>query len=49
MKNYIEMTLLPDADITLNFLWEKLYQQLHLALVEIQDSDKTVPVWSLFS
>ncbi len=44
MKNYIEITLLPDVDITLNFLWEKVYQQLHLALVEIQDSDKTVPV-----
>ena len=48
MKNYIEMTLLPDVDITLNFLWEKLYQQLHLALVEIQDSDKIVPVGVAF-
>ena len=44
MKNYIEITLLPSAEITLSFLWEKLYQQLHLALVEIQDSDKSVSV-----
>ncbi len=48
MRNYIEITLLPDVDITLNFLWEKVYQQLHLALVEIQDSDKTVPVGVAF-
>jgi len=34
MKHYIEMTLLPSADIELHFLWEKVYQQLHFALVE---------------
>jgi len=34
MKFYIDITLLPDADIGVGFLWEKLYQQLHLALVE---------------
>ena len=48
MRNYIEITLLPDVYITLNFLWEKVYQQLHLALVEIQDSDKTVRVGVAF-
>ena len=48
MRNYVEITLLPDVDITLNFLWEKVYRQLHLALVEIQDSDKTVPVGVAF-
>lgn len=34
MKVYIDITLLPDADIALGFLWEKVYQQLHLALAE---------------
>jgi len=34
MKSYIEITLLPDADIALGFLWEKVYQQVHLALAE---------------
>lgn len=48
MRNYVEITLLPGVDITLNFLWEKVYRQLHLALVEIQDSDKTVPVGVAF-
>ena len=32
MKFYLDITLLPDADIALGFLWEKVYQQLHLAL-----------------
>jgi len=34
MNYYIELTLLPSAEIELHFLWEKVYQQLHLALVE---------------
>jgi len=34
MKCYIDITLLPDADIALGFLWEKVYQQLHLSLAE---------------
>jgi CRISPR-associated endonuclease Csy4 len=34
MKHYIDITLLPDPEIPLYFLWEKVYQQLHLALVE---------------
>ncbi|MBA3581149.1 MAG: type I-F CRISPR-associated endoribonuclease Cas6/Csy4 [Gammaproteobacteria bacterium] len=44
MKFYIEATLLPDAEIGLNFLWAKIYQQIHLALVEIQDANKQVPI-----
>ena len=48
MRIYIEVTLLPSPDITQYFLWEKVYSQLHLALVEIQDSDKTVPVGVAF-
>lgn len=34
MKFYQELTLLPDAEIDLAFLWMKIYQQIHLALVE---------------
>jgi CRISPR-associated endonuclease Csy4 len=34
MNYYIEVTLLPHSEIGWSFLWEKVYQQLHLALVE---------------
>ncbi len=34
MNYYQEITLLPNADISLYFLWQKMYQQIHLALVE---------------
>jgi CRISPR-associated endonuclease Csy4 len=44
MKYYRDITLLPSADIALNFLWEKVYQQIHLGLVEIKDSNGNVPI-----
>jgi len=34
MNYYQEITLLPDTDIALGFLWQKIYQQVHIALVE---------------
>jgi CRISPR-associated endonuclease Csy4 len=34
MKYYLDITLLPDAETNLGFLWQKIYQQIHLALVE---------------
>ena len=34
MKFYQEIILLPNADISVYFLWQKVYQQVHLALVE---------------
>ena len=34
MTHYQEIFLLPNADIGLYFLWQKVYQQIHLALVE---------------
>jgi len=34
MKYYLDITLLPDIDITLGFLWQKIYQQVHIALVD---------------
>jgi CRISPR-associated endonuclease Csy4 len=33
MKYYLDITLLPEADITLGFIWQKVYQQIHIALV----------------
>lgn len=34
MKHYIELTLIPNDDIGHHFLWEKVFQQVHLALVD---------------
>jgi len=34
MKYYLDITLLPDAEANLGFLWQKVYQQIHIALVE---------------
>ena len=34
MKYYQDLTLLPDAEANLVFLWQKVYQQVHIALVE---------------
>lgn len=34
MNFYQEISLLPQADISLYFIWQKLYQQIHLSLVE---------------
>ena len=39
MNYYQEVTLLPNADIGVYFLWQKVYQQVHLALVEKKDMD----------
>jgi len=44
MKYFIEVTLLPSVEIPLYFLWEKVYQQIHLALVEIKKEDGSVTV-----
>ncbi len=48
MKCYLNITLLPNADIALYFLWEKLYQQLHLAFVESQNADGKVSIGVAF-
>lgn len=34
MKYYLDITLLPDAEANLGFLWQKVYRQIHLTLVE---------------
>ncbi len=43
MKYYQEITILPDQEISLNFIWSKVYHQLHLALVKAADSGSKVP------
>jgi CRISPR-associated endonuclease Csy4 len=48
MKYYQDITLLPGSEVPLFFLWEKFYQQLHLALVEIQDAQGLSPVGVAF-
>ena len=48
MKFYIEITLLPSVEIPIYFLWEKVYQQIHLALVGIQDAEGKINVGSSF-
>ncbi|MEI7993525.1 MAG: type I-F CRISPR-associated endoribonuclease Cas6/Csy4 [Methylococcaceae bacterium] len=44
MKCYLDITLLPGADIDHHFLWEKVYQQIHLGFVEMQGADDKVPI-----
>lgn len=44
MKVFIDITLLPSDDIGHHFLWEKVFQQVHLALVEVKDTNGHSPV-----
>lgn len=39
MKYYQEISLLANADIAVYFLWQKVYQQIHLALVANKNDD----------
>ncbi len=39
MKHYLDITLLPDSEITLGFIWFKVYQQVHIALADNKNSD----------
>ena len=46
MKYYLDITLLPEADITLGFIWQKVYQQVHIALVDnkVGENESTIAV-----
>jgi len=44
MKYYIEIRLMDEMEIGLGFLWQKLYQRVHLSLVELVDEEGRVPV-----
>ncbi len=39
MNFYLDITLLPNVEANLGFLWQKVYGQLHLALVEQQTAN----------
>jgi len=39
MKYYIDITLLGDTEISLGFIWQKIYTQMHLVLVEHKNND----------
>ena len=34
MNYYQDITLIPDGEVSLSFLWTKVFTQLHLALAE---------------
>ncbi len=44
MNYYLDITLLPDAEANLGFLWQKVFQQVHIALVDnkIGDNESAV-------
>jgi len=44
MKHYIEITLLPNSEISFFNLWSKVFQQIHLGLVEMQDDQGRIPI-----
>jgi CRISPR-associated endonuclease Csy4 len=44
MRFYLEITLLPNPEIGINFLWSKVFQQIHLGLVEMQDEQEQIPI-----
>lgn len=44
MNVYQDITLLPDPETDLYFLWQRVYQQIHLALVEVKDSKDQVAI-----
>lgn len=48
MKYYQDITLLPDAEVSLGFIWEKLYQQIHLMLVEHKIAENSSQVGCSF-
>ena len=39
MKYYLDITLLPNAEANLGFLWQKIFQQVHIALVDNKVGD----------
>ncbi len=42
MKYYIDIKLFSDSEVNIGFIWEKVYLQVHMALVEMKDKDNLV-------
>jgi len=49
MKYYQEISLLPNAEINPYFIWQKLYQQIHLALAENKTAGNTSAIGVAFT
>ena len=41
MKYYQDITLIPDAEANIGFLWYKVFQQVHIGLADIKQADGT--------
>ena len=48
MKYYLDITILQSPDIDQHFLLSKVYQQIHIGLVEMKDADDKVQVGVAF-
>jgi len=48
MNYYVDIKLLTDTEITLGFVWKKLYAQIHLALVEVRNENNLVSIGLAF-
>ncbi|MBL4911154.1 MAG: type I-F CRISPR-associated endoribonuclease Cas6/Csy4 [Alteromonadaceae bacterium] len=48
MKYYLDITLLPDSEITLGFIWFKVYQQVHIALAENKIAENSSAIALVF-
>lgn len=44
MKYYLEIKFLPEDDISIHFLWSKVYKQLHLALASVKNAENKVNI-----
>ncbi len=44
MNVYLDITLIPGADISQYFLWKKVYKQIHFGLVEMKMSNGLSPI-----
>jgi CRISPR-associated endonuclease Csy4 len=44
MRCYLEITLLSNPEVSLNFLWSKVFQQIHIGLVDLQGEKNQVPI-----
>lgn len=44
MKYYLEIKLLKQAEISMYYIWSKVFTQLHLAFVECKDQNEKIPI-----
>lgn len=44
MKYYIEIVLVDNSEISVYFIWSKVFTQLHLAFVESKDQNGKIPI-----